>query len=329
MAGGGGRLGPGGTGGGRGGARAAGLGGLGEPAEEFLSAACRQRARASVRQRFRIASVTAVIATVVIASVIVLQVRAADSRNLTLAQSRAETSQLIESANQSANDPVLSLLLDVEAYRVGGATADNGLLSAQEDFFTSTLSNPAGAGSAVAFDTAAPLLAVAGQDAMTVFLVTTQQRAVTLRGGSPFYAAAFNPSGTLLAGAEQDGTTIVWDVKTWKPVATLGTANGLSVNTVAFQPDRSGGHQRCRHAGGSARSSDLDVPGGDRGERGHDQCDSVQPGRHPACRRVLRPNGAPVECPREPKAGQADRAQRASQGGCVQSRFRPARLGRR
>src|ERR1039458_8202922 len=176
-------------------ARAAGLGGLGEPAEEFLSAACRQRARASVRQRFRIASVTAVIATVVIASVIVLQVRAADSRNLTLAQSRAETSQLIESANQSANDPVLSLLLDVEAYRVGGATADNGLLSAQEDFFTSTLSNPAGAGSAVAFDTAAPLLAVAGQDAMTVFLVTTQQRAVTLRGGSPFYAAAFNPSG--------------------------------------------------------------------------------------------------------------------------------------
>jgi WD40 repeat protein len=218
-------------------ARAAGLGGLGEPAEEFLSAACRQRARASVRQRFRIASVPAVIATVVIASVIVLQVRAADSRNLTLAQSRAETSQLIESANQSANDPVLSLLLDVEAYRVGGATADNGLLSAQEDFFTSTLSNPAGAGSAVAFDTAAPLLAVAGQDAMTVFLVTTQQRAVTLRGGSPFYAAAFNPSGTLLAGAEQDGTTIVWDVKTWKPVATLGTANGLSVNTVAFQPD--------------------------------------------------------------------------------------------
>ncbi len=218
-------------------ARAAGLGGLGGLGAEFLRAARRQRARARVRRRFRIAGVTAAIAITVILLVTFSQVRAIDSRNLALARSRAETSQLIESANQSANDPVLSLLLDVEAYRVGGATADNGLLSAQEDFFTSTLSNPAGAGSAVTFDTAAPLLAVAGQDAITVFRVTTHHRAVTLRSGSPFYAAAFSPSGTLLAGAEQDGTTIVWDVKTWKPVAVLGTANGLSVNAVAFQPD--------------------------------------------------------------------------------------------
>jgi WD40 repeat protein len=221
-------------------ARAAGPGGpggFGEDAREFMAAARRQQARVRVRRRFRIAGLTAAIAAVVIASVIALQVRAAENRKLALAQSRADTSQLIESANQSANDPVLSLLLDVEAYRVGGAAADSALLSAQEDFFTSTLTNRAGAGRAVAFDPAAPLLAVAGQGAMTVFQVPAQKRVVTLQGGSPFYAAAFSPAGTLLAGAEQDGITIIWDVKTWKQVAMLGTANGLSVNTVAFQPD--------------------------------------------------------------------------------------------
>jgi WD40 repeat protein len=218
-------------------ARTAGLSELSELAEEFLRAARQQRARARVRRRFRIVGVAATIAAIAILSVTYLQVRAINSRKLALAQSRAETLQLLESANQSTNNPVLSLLLDVEAYRVGGATADNGLLSAQQDFFTSTLTNPAGAGSSVTFDPAAPLLAVAGQDAITVFRVTTHQRAITLRGGSPFYAAAFSASGALLAGAEQNGTTIVWDVKTWKPVTVLGTANGLSVNAVAFQPD--------------------------------------------------------------------------------------------
>jgi WD40 repeat protein len=213
------------------GARAAGLGGL---AGEFLDAARRQAARTRLQKRTSIASVAGAIAMAVIAVVTVLQVHAAENRNLALAESRAATSQLIEAA-QNANDPVLSLLLDVEAYRVGGATADR-LLSAQADFFTSTLTNPAAAGSAVAFDTAAPLLAVAGHDAITVFRVTTHQRAVVLQGGSPFYAVAFSPAGTLLAGAEQDGATIVWDVKTWKPVVVLGTANGLSVNAVAFQP---------------------------------------------------------------------------------------------
>ncbi len=217
------------------GARVAGLGELGELAREFLDVARRQAARARHRKRTRIAGLAAAIATVVIAVITVLQVHAAENRNLALAESRATTSQLIEAA-QHANDPVLSLLLDVEAYRVGGATADNGLLSAQADFFTSTLTNPAGAGSAVAFDSAAPLLAIAGHDAITVFRVTPHQRALTLRGGSPFYAVAFSPAGTLLAGAEQDGVTIVWDVQTWKPVVVLGSANGLSVNAVAFQP---------------------------------------------------------------------------------------------
>lgn len=217
-------------------AQAGGLSGLGELGEEFVRAARRQRAQARVRRRFSIAGAAAAIAMTAVLLVTFLQFRAIDSRNLAIAQSRAETSQLIESANQSANDPVLSLLLNVEAYRVGGVAADNGLLSAQADFFTSTLPDPAGAGSAVAFDATAPLLAVAGQHAVTVFRVTDHQLAHTLRGRSPFYAAAFSPSGTLLAGAEQDGTTIIWDVKTWKPAAVLGAANGLSVNAVAFQP---------------------------------------------------------------------------------------------
>jgi WD40 repeat protein len=215
-----------------GGEPAAGLGGL---AGEFLHAARQQAARARFLRRAKVVGAAAAITVLVTALVTFVQVRADENRNLAVAQSRAETSQLIESA-QSANDPVLSLLLDVEAYRVGGTTADNGLLSAQTDFFTSTLGNPAGAGRAVTFDTAAPLLAVAGQDAITVFLTTTHQRAHTLPGGSPFYAVAFNKSGTLLAGAEQNGTTLVWNVKTWKQVLVLGADNGLSVNAVAFQP---------------------------------------------------------------------------------------------
>jgi WD40 repeat protein len=217
-------------------ARAAGLGEVSGLAGEFLDAARRQAAQTRHQKRTSIASAVVAIVMAVIAAVIFLQVHVAENRNLALAESRAATSQLIEAA-QNANNPVLSLLLDVEAYRVGGVTADNGLLSAQADFFTSTLTNPAGAGSAVAFDTRAQLLAVAGHDdAITVFQVAARQRAVLLRGGSPFYAVAFNSAGTLLAGAEQDGATIVWDVKTWKPIAVLGAANGLSVNAVAFQP---------------------------------------------------------------------------------------------
>ena len=60
-----------------------------------------------------------------------------------------------------------------------------------------------------------------------------------LRGASPFYAVAFDRSGTLLAGAEQNGTTVVWDTKSWKQILILGAASGLSVNAVAFAPDGS------------------------------------------------------------------------------------------
>jgi WD40 repeat protein len=154
-------------------------------------------------------------------------------------QALAQSRQLAaEAAELRASDPEVSLLLSLEAYRVQPSyEAVSSLLSAQLGFFAAALDDQAGPANAVAYDPAAPLLAVAGQEnAVTVWNTGSHRLAFTLRGQSPFYAVAFNQSGSLLAGAEQDGATIVWNMATRREAGILGASGGPSVNAVAFDP---------------------------------------------------------------------------------------------
>jgi WD40 repeat protein len=145
-----------------------------------------------------------------------------------------------QAAGLRSSDPGMSMLLSLEAYRVQPSFDSlSSLLSAQANFSPDPLTNPAGPAHAVAYDPAAPLLAVAGHDD-TVALWDHQTRQwlrTELRGDSPFYAVAFDSSGSLLAGAEQDGAVIIWSTRTFQRAAVIGHAGGASVNAVAFSPD--------------------------------------------------------------------------------------------
>lgn len=208
--------------------------GLGERERAFLLASERREVRG--RRARRSVMVLLTVLTIVAGgfAAVAQHDRSLASQQQALAQSRQLAA---EAAELRASNPKVSLLLSLEAYRVQPSyEAVSSLLSAQLGFFTATLSNQAGSANAVAYDPAAPLLAVAGQEnAVTVWNTSTRQSAFTLRGQSPFYAVAFDQSGSLLAGAEQDGVTILWNMATHQETGVLGTP-GPSVNAVTFDP---------------------------------------------------------------------------------------------
>lgn len=210
---------------------------LGDAEMTFVREAERRQARTQRTRR----SVLAVLAVLTVLTGGLAAVAYRDAAVASQQRSLALSRQLdAQAASSRSTDPDLSLLLALEAYRVQPSVDSlSSLLSAQANFSPDPLRNPAGAAHAVAYDPKDSLLAVAGHhDAVTLWDTRTRHWLRTrLAGGSPFYAVTFNATGTLLAGAEQDGTTIVWSMRTFQRAAVLRSASGASVNAAAFSPD--------------------------------------------------------------------------------------------
>ncbi|HEU5426081.1 MAG TPA: AAA family ATPase [Actinocrinis sp.] len=223
---------------------------LGRRENEFLRASERRQKRNDrLRLGVAMALTAALVAAVGLGSVAKSNSGAAH-RQQTIAQAR----QLAAEADAHRyTDPEVALLLSVAAYRIAPTDAEavNSLLSSQSGYFTARLPNVAGAVNAVAYDPAAPLIAAAGQDnAVTLWNSDAahagaaspdagkQSPVATLSGDSSFYALAFDPAGRLLAAAQQDGTTVLWDVATKTRLGTV-SAGPDAIDTVAFSPDGS------------------------------------------------------------------------------------------
>jgi WD40 repeat protein len=216
---------------------------LGQLEAAFLSASETRQARA---QRGRTMFVAALMILVVLTAVTALVAQAnsvAARQQQADAQSQraiAQSRQLAaEASSLAAIDPQTSLLLSLEAFRVQPTyEAVSSLLSAQSGFFTARLPSPAGPVNSVAYDPALPArLASAGQDdQVTIWDTATRKTVATLTGSSPFYAVAFDQQGRFLAGAEQDGTTVLWNARSLKPIGSV-SRSGDAVDTVAFSPD--------------------------------------------------------------------------------------------
>lgn len=226
---------------------------LGRRENEFLRASERRQKR---NDRLRLAVVMTLTAALVAAAglgFIAKNNSGAAHRQQTIAQAR----QLAAEADaRRSTDPEVALLLSLAAYRIAPTDTEavNSLLSSQSGYFTARLPNIAGAVNSVAYDPAAPLLAAAGQDnAVTLWntasngtasndtaSITGSTRApvAVLSGDSPFYAVTFDPTGRLLAAAQQDGTTVLWDVASKTRLGTVG-AGPDAVDALAFSPDGS------------------------------------------------------------------------------------------
>jgi WD40 repeat protein len=207
---------------------------LGELAQAYLRASERRQAAG----RVTVAAVALLLAVLTSVSVVfwagARRAATLASQQQALAQSRALSA---EATSLRLSNPEIALLLDLEAYRVQRSyEARSGLLTAQSSLYAAALHNVTGA-NAIAYDPAAPLLAVAGQSGgITVWRPGQSQPVFTLPGRSPCDAVAFDPTGRMLAAAGEDGTTVIWNLATRQPAATLGTAGGQSVDAVAFDP---------------------------------------------------------------------------------------------
>lgn len=223
---------------------------LGRRENEFLRASERRQKR-NDRLRLGVAmTLTAALVAAVGLGSIAKSNSGAAHRQQTIAQAR----QLAAEADAHRyTDPEVALLLSLAAYRIAPTDAEavNSLLSSQSGYFTARVPNVAGAVNAVAYDPAAPLIAAAGQEnAVTLWNSDTadagtgsvdagrQSPVATLSGESSFYAVAFDPTGRLLAAAQQDGTTVLWDVATKARLGTV-SAGPDAIDSVAFSPDGS------------------------------------------------------------------------------------------
>jgi WD40 repeat protein len=209
---------------------------LGELEAAFLSASETRQARA---QRARTVFVATLMVLVVLTAGTAL-VAQANSVTARQQQAIAQSRQLAAEASAlSTIDPQISLLLSLQAFRVQPTyEAVSSLLSAQSGFFADRLPNRSGPVNSVAYDPAMPTrLASAGQnDRVTIWNTATRTAVATLVGSSPFYAVAFDKQGRYLAGAEQNGTTVLWNARSLREIGPV-SQHSDAVDTVAFSPD--------------------------------------------------------------------------------------------
>lgn len=216
---------------------------LGKLEAAFLSASETRQARAQRARRVFLAALM-ILVVLTAGTALVAQANSVTARQQqAIAQSQraiAQSRQLAaEASSLAAIDPQVSLLLSLEAFRVQPTyEAVSSLLSAQGGFFTARLPSPAGPVNSVAYDPAMPArLAGAGQDdRVTIWNTATRTTVATLTGSSPFYAVAFDKRGGFLAGAEQDGTTVLWNARSLKRLGSV-SRHGDAFDTVAFSPD--------------------------------------------------------------------------------------------
>jgi transcriptional regulator with XRE-family HTH domain len=212
---------------------------LSQTDQDFLRASDHARRR-SVRRR---QSLVALLAALVIglAAVTGLAVHArqqvAQQRDIALARLL-----ISESHSVASNDPALSRLLSVAAWRINPSHATRHAMLAAAALPIAILTSPGHSVVSVAFSPDRKTLAIGNSDGtVQLWNLATSRPVVTLHATSARYGAdgvAFSPDGKLLASGDGDGTVRLWDLATGRPVVTLhATSARNAVFGVAFSPD--------------------------------------------------------------------------------------------
>lgn len=151
-----------------------------------------------------------------------------------------------EAEGQLGNDPMLGLLLAIEAVNIPlaegqppPAAAENILFRAmQASQLVRSLAGHAEEMTDIAFSPDGRYLATVGRDReLKLWDTSTWQVVKTLTGhGRPINTVAFSPDSTMLASAGEDGSVLLWNVETFNFITNLQRSDG-AVNDVAFSPN--------------------------------------------------------------------------------------------
>jgi WD40 repeat protein/transcriptional regulator with XRE-family HTH domain len=226
---------------------------LSQTERDFLHASDRARRRSVHRRQSLVALLAALV--IGLAAATGLAVRAgqqvAQQRNIALAGLLISESQSL--AN---NDPALSRLLSVAAWRINPSNASRHAMLAAAALPIAILTSHTGAVCSVAFSPDGKILATGNSDGtVRLWDVATHRQITTLTGhAGEVLSVAFSPDGKTLATGNSDGTVRLWNLAThrpigvalhagqipkmtWRPISAPLTGHDSRPVSVTFSPD--------------------------------------------------------------------------------------------
>jgi WD40 repeat protein len=217
---------------------------------DFLAASRHIQHRRARRGQALLAVLTAL--TVALATITALAISQGDTASSERGQAISERNQAdsdvldVDSGATGNTNPALARLEALAAWNLDhSSSAWYAMMKAAVLPATAALSSGEPAVVSVAFSPRGKILAIGTDNGIIqLWNVTSRQRIGTLRAGttsSYVNSMAFSPDGSTLAAAiynspSPPGPARLWDVRTWKPIATL-SVSGTDALSVAFSPD--------------------------------------------------------------------------------------------